>query len=556
MTGRTSKLLSVLLCVFLIIAILAGFDIIDGWIHAFLARLSKSHPHLVFTSPQFLLVALPLALLCVFGACRLGVGLWAIIVVSFGFYLTWGLFPFAILCSSILVNFTLRHAIIRTRPVSRHYSAAALFLCVCFNIILLGYFKYAGFFTANLNTVFSLSLAIPNVLLPIGISFYTFQEITLAVDAYRGHFDRRFSHYVAFITFFPHLISGPLLHHKEMVPQFSEVRVFSKSTYMALSLLAIGAFKKLWLADPLASVVAAVFDSAQPMGALQAWEGALAYSFQLYFDFSGYSDIAMALGLFFNIKLPVNFFSPYKSASIIEFWRRWHMTLARFLREYLYFPLGGNRKGPVRRYANLMIVMLIGGLWHGAAWTFVAWGGLHGLYLIINHAWTRLREYWHCPSLPAAVALPLTFAAVAMAWVVFRAPDMPSALILWKSMLGMNGPGMLPQLPRTLGDFFQAAATSPLPVAPVAAIALTNISLVANGLLFVYLLALYLFCLAAPNSVELVAAGRLHVYGCPAQKSAIRVRPTWAWGIIIGILLGAVIYASFDTSPTFLYWNY
>ncbi len=251
----------------------------------------------------------------------------------------------------------------------------------------------------NLNAAAGLDLALGTVVLPIGISFFTFQKIAFLVDAYRGRVDRlNFIDFVLFVTFFPQLIAGPIVHHSEVMRQFRDQTPLSTQTVaLGVTIFTIGLAKKVLLADTAALFASPLFDAvaagARP-DMLAAWGSALAYTAQLYFDFSGYSDMAIGGGLLFGIRLPVNFASPYKAESIIEFWHRWHITLSRFLREYLYIPLGGNLKGPSRRFVNLLITMLLGGLWHGAGWTFVVWGALHGFYLVVNHLWRALRQHF------------------------------------------------------------------------------------------------------------------------------------------------------------------
>jgi alginate O-acetyltransferase complex protein AlgI len=315
---------------------------------------------------------------------------------------------------------------------------AVLTVGVAGDLLALGVFKYAGFIVANVNAVFSTSFAV-NILLPVGISFYTFTQIAFLVDAYRGKVGNyALPHYALFVTYFPHLIAGPILHHRDMIPQFESADSKRPNPHLILCgliIFGIGLFKKTGLADGIAPVVLLAFHQASPSFD-QAWIGALAYAFQLYFDFSGYSDMAIGLSLMFGIFLPLNFNSPYKAVNIIDFWRRWHMSLSRFLRDYLYISLGGNRHGPALRYVNLMITMLLGGLWHGAAWTFVVWGALHGLYLCINHAWINFG-----PSIPASLAGSariaaslLTFLAVVIAWVFFRADSLSSAFFILSKM--------------------------------------------------------------------------------------------------------------------------
>src|SRR5947208_727657 len=295
-----------------------------------------------------------------------------------------------LLLASVAFNYVIGGLLIskRPRPASR---AAALTIGVAGDLLTLGYFKYAGFLAANLNAVFSTGFTV-DVLLPVGISFYTFTQIAFLVDAYRGNVARyALPHYALFVTYFPHLIAGPILHHRDMIPQFEREETKRPDAHLILCgviIFAIGLFKKTCLADGIQPLVALAF-GLNPPTFDQVWIGVLAYTFQLYFDFSGYSDMAIGISLMFGIFLPLNFSSPYKATSIIDFWRRWHMTLSQFLRDYLYIPLGGNRRGPALRYVNLMITMLLGGLWHGAAWTFVVWGALHGAYLCINHAWNN-----------------------------------------------------------------------------------------------------------------------------------------------------------------------
>jgi len=309
---------------------------------------------------------------------------------------------------------------------------AVLTTGVAGDLLVLGIFKYAGFLAANFDALFSTGFAV-NILLPVGISFYTFTQIAFLVDAYRGNVARyALPHYALFVTYFPHLIAGPILHHKDMIPQFERKEAKRADPHLILCgliIFAIGLFKKTCLADSIQPLVSLAFGPGAPSFD-HAWIGALAYTFQLYFDFSGYSDMAIGISLMFGIFLPLNFDSPYKATSIVDFWRRWHMTLSQFLRDYLYIPLGGNRRGRVLRYVNLMITMLLGGLWHGAAWTFVAWGALHGAYLCINHAWTNYgpKISPRFASLADLAGLALTFPAVVIAWVFFRADNIHSAL--------------------------------------------------------------------------------------------------------------------------------
>jgi len=325
-----------------------------------------------------------------------------------------------------------------------------LFLSVALDLLVLGYFKYANFFIDNINMLFSSSLIIDKIILPLGISFFTFTQIAYLVDAYKGQ-TREYSitNYVLFVTFFPHLIAGPILHHKEMMSQFEDKHILAinhRNLAVGLTVFILGLFKKVILADGLSRYVTLLFGAATSgldLSFFEAWSAALGYTLQLYFDFSGYSDMAIGLALMFNLRLPINFLSPYKSVNIIEFWRRWHMTLSRFLRDYLYIPLGGNRKGKIRRYVNLMITMVLGGLWHGASWNFVIWGALHGFYLVVNHAWRAFLNRMGMDVIPTSSKVfwgrLITFVVVVVAWVPFRAANISSSFSIIKGMFGFNG---------------------------------------------------------------------------------------------------------------------
>src|SRR3984893_211021 len=349
---------------------------------------------MLFNSYPFIFLFLPVALLGYFALGRLS-NLFPVIwlaLASFAFYAVsnWQFVP--LLLASVAFNYLIGLLLITSRLRNR-LRFAALTLGVAGDLLVLGYFKYAGFLAANLDAVFSTGFTV-DILLLVGISFYTFTQIAFLVDAYRGKVaGYALPHYALFVTYFPHLIAGPILHHKDMIPQFERAEAKRPDAHLILCgliIFAIGMFKKTCLADGIQPFVALAFGPDTPSFA-QAWIGALAYTFQLYFDFSGYSDMAIGISLMFGVFLPLNFDSPYKATTIFDFWRRWHMTLSQFLRDYLYIPLGGNRHGRLLRYVNLMITMLLGGLWHGAAWTFVIWGALHGAYLCVNHLWNAVR---------------------------------------------------------------------------------------------------------------------------------------------------------------------
>lgn len=363
---------------------------------------------------------------------------------SLFFYGWWKWEFLALILTSIAVNLAFaKLLLVEGRP--QQLRKALLIVGITFNLSLLGFFKYADFFITNVNALTSSSLSLLNVLLPIGISFITFQKIAFLVDAYKGTVrDFTALNFCFFVTFFPQLIAGPIVHHSEVMPQLkgADPRRFSEDLGIGVSLFIVGLFKKVIIADSIAVYADAGYGAiatGQALDFASAWITVLAYSFQLYFDFSGYSEMALGLARIFGIRLPLNFYSPYKAHSIIEFWRRWHITLSRFLRDYLYIPLGGNRKGPARRYVNFMIVMLLGGLWHGASWNFVLWGGLHGAMLMINHAWrsTPMAKFSITQTCAAyMLGVAVTFFAVSLAWVPFRSLDFDNAL----TMLGYLSP--------------------------------------------------------------------------------------------------------------------
>jgi alginate O-acetyltransferase complex protein AlgI len=317
------------------------------------------------------------------------------------------------------------------------------------NLSLLGYYKYADFFVGSIDSLTGIDWSAGHIILPLGISFFTFTQIAFLVDVYQGKVkEYNFMHYLLFVTYFPHLIAGPILHHQEMMPQFAQRKNYHlnwDNVASGLLLFTLGLCKKVLWADSFAPYASDVFNGVHAGNlptTYEAWAGALAYTLQIYFDFSGYTDMALGIALVFNIRLPFNFDSPYKSTSIVEFWRRWHMTLSRFLRDYLYIPLGGNRMGKLRRYYNLMVTMLLGGLWHGAGWTFVLWGALHGIYLTLNHLWRDLVGSRLPPAfsgwLARLVGGSITFIAVVTAWVLFRANDLSQACKMLEAMYGIE----------------------------------------------------------------------------------------------------------------------
>lgn len=398
---------------------------------------------MLFNSFPFFLVFLPLALLGYFVLSKYSLRLSVIFLLfaSIAFYCYWDISFLPLLALSICSNFTIGRCISQHQEQGRaRYAKAWLIAGLIFNLSLLIFFKYFDFLLSNIAALTGAQIEPVGITLPIGISFFTFTQIAYLVDCHAGKVkDYQPESYGLFVTYFPHLIAGPILHHKEMMPQFvaPESHVFSRGRLVVgLSFFTIGLFKKVILADGVARYVGPVFDLHHAhLSMLEAWAGALAYTFQLYFDFSAYSDMAYGLSYMFGIILPINFNSPYKAASIIDFWRRWHITLSNFLRDYLYIPLGGNRLGAFYRYRNLLLTMLLGGLWHGANWTFLVWGGLHGFYLIINHALRSLLA-GRSNLLIRIVGTVITFCAVVLAWVFFRASSVAVAVDVLQGMLG------------------------------------------------------------------------------------------------------------------------
>jgi D-alanyl-lipoteichoic acid acyltransferase DltB (MBOAT superfamily) len=425
---------------------------------------------MLFNSPLFIAVFLPVCLAGFFllGARHRLAAAWWLAIASVVFYAGWSWRYVPLLLISVCFNFACGTRITALSRLGRRKRAKqVLVVAVVTDLALLGYYKYANFFIENINTLGGTSVGLLQLVLPLGISFFTFTQIAFLVDAYRNEASEpRFAHYLLFVTYFPHLIAGPILHHGEMMPQFSDPRIYRfswRDFATGASIFSIGLFKKTVLADGIAPFVAPVFlaaESGEKLHFLLAWRGALAYTCQLYFDFSGYSDMAIGLSRMFGVRLPLNFNSPYKAPNITEFWRRWHMTLSRFLRDYLYIPLGGNRRGLVRRYANLIVTMFLGGLWHGASWTFATWGLLHGVYLSIHHSWraicSRRGRVLIPPAAAKALGIGLTFLSVVVGWVFFRAQSFSGALRVLEGMAGLNGvilpDAVLARLPRAFGE--------------------------------------------------------------------------------------------------------
>lgn len=414
---------------------------------------------MLFHSIEFLLIFLPITwvgFLLLVKAGRYRTVLAWLTLASLVFYAWWNPSYIWLILASIGGNYSLSRLV---RPASGRPQRERLRILVAglaANLVTLGYFKYANFFVDNINGLFHAGFTFGKVMLPLAISFFTFQQIVFLVESYRGTIrDCRLLDYGFAVSFFPHLIAGPIVQYQELLPQirrehWKPVRMLNLE--VGATIFVIGLFKKMVLGDGCGEFAVPIFDAlahGTVFSFVDSWVGTLAYTFQIYFDFSGYSDMAIGLARCFGIVLPLNFNSPYRANSIIDFWRRWHITLSRFLRDYLYIPLRGGRDGLLMRFRNLMITMLLGGLWHGAGWTFVIWGGLHGMYLVVNHAFRalsgrvafRLSEPGAAGIFPGLLRLGgwgLTFFAVAVAWVFFRADNLPSAISMVQSLFAMS----------------------------------------------------------------------------------------------------------------------
>ncbi|MDR3394180.1 MAG: MBOAT family protein [Parasulfuritortus sp.] len=517
---------------------------------------------MLFNSVEFLFLFLPVLLIIFFWLGRFSQRLAATWLTSGSlfFYSWWNPAYLGLLLASVVFNYLVGYTLARGNDVGSTRRKHLLAIGVIGDLALLGYYKYANFFIDNFNVGFDTSYGFVDVILPLGISFFTFTQIAFLVDSARGkakEFD--FIHYSLFVTYFPHLIAGPVLHHKEMMPQFgkaSTYRINIEHLTVGSSVFAMGLFKKVVLADGIAPYAAAVFSSAQQGDQLtffQAWGGALSYTLQLYFDFSGYSDMAIGLSYMIGVRLPLNFNSPYKAVNISDFWRRWHMTLSRFLRDYLYISLGGNRKGQARRYINLMTTMLLGGLWHGAGWTYVIWGGLHGLYLVIHQAWQGLRIRMGHDLTRTSVGgrflgVSLTFLVVVVGWVFFRAPTLHSAISILRAMIGLNGASLPDAIALHAGTFAHLLSNIGIVFAP------------GGGqqfmMTFLWIGALLPVVFLAPNTQQMMSQFKPALDYQPDSSST---RLVWSdnrgWAVVMAVVLAGGLL-SLARPSEFLYFQF
>ncbi|MEP6702447.1 MAG: MBOAT family O-acyltransferase [Betaproteobacteria bacterium] len=490
---------------------------------------------MLFNSYEFLFAFLPATCLLYFALNRWlpgRAGLVWLLAASCFFYAYWNWRFLPLLLGSIVVNFLAGCALQRrstvsggTAPAPR--SSALLASAIAANLLLLGYFKYADFFVANADALFGANWLLPHVILPLGISFFTFTQIAFLVDAHRGEArELSFIHYGLFVSFFPHLLAGPILHHGEMMPQFAEPsnkRFNAANFWVGLTLLTIGLAKKVLVADELAPWAAAGFGHPDQLQFIDAWMAASAYTLQIYFDFSGYTDMALGMAWMLNIRLPLNFASPYQARNLRDFWRRWHMTLSRFLRDYLYVPLGGNRKGPRLALVFVLITFALGGLWHGANWTFVIWGILNGLGVIVVQLMGRAG--W---TLPRWLGWALTMLFTIVAWVFFRASSAHDAMQIVRIMFGSGGISMHAAIPEWAPLFTAAAYTTPAISFHLGALYTAGVMITGFAIAWV-----------APNSQTLLTR--------------------WRWSTGLGVAIAALFVAALlnlDRVSEFLYFNF
>ncbi len=529
---------------------------------------------MLFNSQEFLLIFLPATLLGFYllgGVSRRAAIIW-LILLSLMFYGWWRPINILIIGPSIIINYALASILLRLNQDegSRGPSRAVLLLGIAFNVLFLGFFKYTDFLYGTINDVFGAKLILIHIILPLGISFITFQKIAFLIDVQAGRVKSfTFREYCTFVLFFPQLIAGPIVHYREMMPQFDAASCrFDKENFaVALTLLFFGLFKKVVLADNIAPLVTPIYEHSAAAGNtpfMLAWMASVGFSLQLYFDFSGYTDMALGLARFFGIKLPPNFNSPLKASNIIDFWLRWHMTLTRFLTAYIYNsfvlwltrrlaakgrPGFSGRNPTIGAFASLLMVplittMFISGLWHGAGYGFIIWGALHGIFLTINHGWRvfaahRWRDRASYDRIMKPAGWALTFVTVTTAIVFFRASTVTSAMDLVKGVFGLNGFS----LPHGVGAIAQTYGTD-----------IEKAAMWTAALLFIALI--------CPNTLQILALYEPALGVKPQSTAPVigRIRiPTWGpslpWAIAVSIV-AAIAIVSVGGPSEFLYWQF
>ncbi len=483
---------------------------------------------MLFNSYEFIFVFLPISFFIYFYLNSLKLFKQAklfLLFASLFFYSWWNIDYLPLILGSMVFNYIIG---VKLSKKDFSHKRKLLIFGISGNVLLLGYFKYSDFFIENINFLTGSNISLLHLALPLAISFFTFQQIAYLVDSYRGETkEYDFLNYAVFVTFFPQLIAGPIVHHKEMMPQFedkSRKYINYKNIALGISIFALGLFKKVAIADTLSVYAVNGFDLSSSLKFIEAWVTALSYTFQLYFDFSGYTDMAIGAALLFNIKLPINFNSPYKALNIQDFWRRWHITLSRFLRDYVYIPLGGSRKGDLITYRNLFLTFLIGGIWHGAGWTFVLWGALHGIGMVVHRIWQKVGFKLH-----KFIAWFITFNFVNVTWVFFRAKDFDDAIKVLKGMFGLNGV----VLPFSLAEKFSFLADYGVEFNRI----MENID--ANTSVLVIIFAVFAISIFAKNSYEFL----------------VNFRPRRVY-LFATSLLFAIAILKLNQISEFLYFNF
>jgi D-alanyl-lipoteichoic acid acyltransferase DltB (MBOAT superfamily) len=529
---------------------------------------------MLFNSHEFLFVFLPATLLGFYwlGAVSRQAAILWLILTSLIFYGWWRPLNILIIGPSVIINYLLASYLLRLSPRGDQpgLSRAVLLLGILFNVVFLGFFKYADFVYGAINDVFGANLILLHIILPLGISFITFQKIAFLIDVQAGRVKAfTFREYCTFVLFFPQLIAGPIVHFREMMPQFAAATCrFDKENFaVGLTLLFFGLFKKAVLADNIAPLITPIYQHSAAGGQtslILAWMAALGFTLQIYFDFSGYTDMALGLGRFFGIKLPPNFNSPLKASSIIDFWLNWHMTLTRFLTAYIYNPLVlwmtrrrvakgrpgfGGRNPPVGAFISLLMVplittMFISGLWHGAGYGFIIWGLIHGTYLVVNHGWRvyaahRWRDRAPYNQVMKPVGFVVTFMAVTVAMVFFRATTVGSAVDLVKGVVGLNGvrlPHGAAAIATTYGTDIKQAA--------------------------MWMAILLFIALVCPNTLQILAPYEPALGVKPASTAPIigRLRiPAWGpslpWAVVMSAVAAIAVFTLGGPSE-FLYWQF
>lgn len=490
---------------------------------------------MLFNSFEFIFLFLPIVVIVYFLLNQkrliLIANIW-LVISSLFFYGWWNFSYLLLLLLSIVINYGI--GILLFYKKRKIY----LLLGITFNVALLGYYKYMDFFIENINNIFSINIPLLKIILPLAISFFTFQQIAYIVDAYKKNkTEFNLVNYSLFVSFFPQLLAGPIVHYSDIIPQFQNIRkkvVNYRNLCIGLFLFSIGLFKKVILADTLAGWANQGFDTLQSPTLLEGWIVSLSYTFQLYFDFSGYMDMALGAALLFNIKLPINFDSPYKATNIQEVWSKWHITLGNFLYVYIYMPsnrfllnrvftpLGLKKKTMLRTNISMLILFFVSGIWHGAGWTFVVWGVLHGLATIVHRYWKKSKLI-----LPKYFAWCITFLFINATMVIFRADSLSNSLKIFKGMLGLNGV----VLPNQLNIFQLSTYTN--------FVSFQTLDLVDASKAVVFLILSFVIILCFKNSVQL----------------SKEFEPKW-YTMLFTILLFLYSLLNITKANEFLYYNF